>query len=475
MYQRFMKKSLQMSTVLLFVLGLTASVFTSCHKENPIIPNEPDEPGTIAVTSISLNETSITLAKGETYILEAIVEPDNATDKDVIWSTSDDSKVSVSADGRVTAVAAGEAFITAAAGGKNTTCRVIVSESEIAVTSITLDKTSLDLFSGDVSRRDTNFGYLGFTDEFLLTTVKPDNATNKTVTWTSSNTSIVEVLELPIIRIPFVFVRGKGNAVITAKAGDKTATCTVTVLEIKLDKREIELVVGEEYTLYATTDPSGQPVTWTSSNTSIATVAGDYGGGKGVAKAPGTATINATYKGQTVSCNITVYDVPLSGVTIEGVTWAARNVNAPGTFAKKVSDSGMFYQWNSKIGYSEHEWMYSYQTGTTWSSENDPCPTGWRLPTLSEAQTLQSKVINPEPYTGFKGRSTIIDGQECLVRKFENNQHLVFRSDYPSAFHFQTSYWTNTPNGSEYAYAFKQKETYSVKRDQLLRLRCVKK
>ena len=92
-------------------------------------------------------------------------------------------------------------------------------------------------------------------------------------------------------RLPYVYVRGKGTAIITAQAGDKTATCTVNVLEIKLDRCEIELVVGEEYTLNATTDPGGQPV-----------------------------------------------------------TWASRNVNTPDTFAEKVSDSGWaFYDCISKF------------------------------------------------------------------------------------------------------------------------------
>ena len=152
-------------------------------------------------------------------------------------------------------------------------------------------------------------------------------------------------------------IKGKGTATITAKAGDKTATCIVNVLDIKLDNSNIELVVGEEYTLNAITNPGGQPVAWTSSNTSRATVEGDYAQGKIIAKTSGTLSINVTYQGQTASCNVTIYDVPLSGVTVEGTNWAACNINAPGTFAEKVSEDGMFYLWNVKTGYPDNQWI----------------------------------------------------------------------------------------------------------------------
>jgi len=327
-----------------------------------------------------------------------------------------------------------------------------------------LNMTSLDLFS-DVfaSEYGYNPGYFGY----LQATVKPDNATNKTVTWTSSNTSVAEIKEYGSPNLPYVMVYGKGTAIITAKAGDKTAACTVNVLEIILNRREIELVVGEEYTLNAMTDPGGQPVTWTSSNTNRATVEGDYGQGKVVAKSSGTLSINATYQGQTVSCNVTVYDVPLSGVTIEGLTWAGRNVNSPGTFAEKVSDSGMFYLWNVKTGYPDNQWINTNAPGTEWSPENDPSPSGWRIPTLNEAQTMLSKVIDV--------RYAIVNGQECVVMKFENNQHLVFRSDHFTFFYYQASYWTSTPYGSDRAYCYSGKGTDTAVRSNMMRIRCVKK
>ena len=89
----------------------------------------------------------------------------------------------------------------------------------------------------------------------------------------------------------------------------------------------------------------------------------------------------------------------INGVVINGVRWATRNVGAPGTFAARPENHGMFYQWNRKIGWSSKdrgiigsngvtEWDSSIPTGATWEKSNDPSPTGWRLPTTDEIQKL---------------------------------------------------------------------------------------
>jgi len=86
------------------------------------------------------------------------------------------------------------------------------------------------------------------------------------------------------------------------------------------------------------------------------------------------------------------------GVVINGVKWATRNVDAPGTFAAKPEDAGMFYQWNRKIGWSatdpminsndEIDWDDTIPTGDAWEKANDPSPAGWRVPTLDEIKKL---------------------------------------------------------------------------------------
>ena len=452
--------------------GVTATC--RVNVSNPVVP----------VASISLDRTTLTLEIGQTYPLTATVKPDNATNKTVSWSSSNTSVVTVDNSGKVTARSAGSANITAAAGSSYVGCTVTVTASIVAVQSITLDQTSLDLFTGYIDRNPYERGYAG---GILTATVKPDNATNKTVTWSSSNPSVAEVRLTGSPIFPYIYGYSKGTAIITAQAGDKTATCTVNVLDITLDKREMELVVGEEYALKATTYPGGQPVTFTNSNTGRATVEDDgWGQGKIIAKTSGTLTVNATYNGQTTSCNVTIYDVPLSGVTIDGVTWAAFNVNAPGNFTEKFSDRGMYYTWNSKTGYSDYQVANTFTAGTSWSSENDPSPSGWRIPTLNEAESMLSKIINYDiiysgttPFGTAKGRSTIINGQPCVVMKFENNQHLVFPSQRPqSALSPSFWYWTSTPYGNNDAYIYLHnidRRVYPMSRKYAIQIRCVKK
>ena len=176
-YFIFMKKVF-LSFGLILALGLTSVVFNSCGDDDNSIP----PPSVIPVTSISLSEAGLGLRIGSTFVLEATVKPDDATDKKVTWTSSKTSVARVNSNGEVTTVAIGEAVITATAGGKSATCKISVSEapaSSVAVTSITLDKTTLTLGGGQVQK--------------LEATVKPDNATNKTVTWTSSNASIARV------------------------------------------------------------------------------------------------------------------------------------------------------------------------------------------------------------------------------------------------------------------------------------------
>jgi uncharacterized protein (TIGR02145 family) len=81
-----------------------------------------------------------------------------------------------------------------------------------------------------------------------------------------------------------------------------------------------------------------------------------------------------------------------NGVIINGVKWATRNVDAPGMFAAKPEDLGMFYQWNRKKAWSATGsvtgWDVTIPEGSFWEKHNDPSPAGWRVPTLDETKTL---------------------------------------------------------------------------------------
>ena len=96
------------------------------------------------------------------------------------------------------------------------------------------------------------------------------------------------------------------------------------------------------------------------------------------------------------------------GVEINGIVWATRNVNTPGTFAARPESAGMFYQWNRRTAWSSSgsisDWDTSPAEGTEWEEENDPCPEGWRIPTQAELNNLR---LQPNVWTtenGVEGR-----------------------------------------------------------------------
>ena len=246
----------------------------------------------VEVSSITLSSSTLAIKVGESSTLTATVKPDNATNKTITWSSSDKTVATVE-DGVVAGIKEGTATITASAGSKSATCKVTVSKNVVAVTSITLNKSSLTLTEGD--------------SETLTATVSPSDATDPTVTWTSSNTSVATVSNGTVTAIK------EGSATITAKAGEKTATCKVTVekkyvavSDISLNFSSLDLTEGDTQQITVTITPSDatdQTVTYSSSDNSVVTVSED---GTVTAVGPGTATITVTVGGVSKTITVTV-------------------------------------------------------------------------------------------------------------------------------------------------------------------------
>ncbi len=242
---------------------------------------------TIYVNSITLNRSSISLEKGDTFDLYATVCPTNATNKSICWSSTNPSVATVSS-GVVTAKASGYAYIYAEAqdgSGEYARCYVNVTE-DILVTSVTVSPSS----------KTMNIG----SSAYLYETVCPANATNKCVAWSSNKTSVATVNP----DTGLVIAQGTGTATITATAQDgsnKKGYCTITVnppvavTGVEVCPTSLTMNVGDIEYLCASITPSNatnQTVTWCSSNENVATV-GLYTG-KVTAKMAGTTTITAT-------------------------------------------------------------------------------------------------------------------------------------------------------------------------------------
>ena len=165
-----------------------------------------------AVSGVSLNKTTLNLDVGASETLTATITPADTGNKNVTWSSSDETVATVDNAGKVTAIAAGTTTITVTTedSGKTATCEVTVSSK--AVTGVSLDKTMLSLVTGD--------------SETLTATVAPDDAGNKNVTWSSSDETVATVDDAGNVT-----ATGKGTATITVTTedGGKTATCVVTV------------------------------------------------------------------------------------------------------------------------------------------------------------------------------------------------------------------------------------------------------
>ncbi len=255
----------------------------------------------ILAESITLDKTELTLTIGASEKLTATVLPEDVTDKTVTWSTSDAANATVDNEGNVTAVAVGEATITATCGDKTATCKVTVNP--ILAESITLDKTELSLTIGETDK--------------LTATVLPEDVTDRTVMWSTSDAAIATVdTEGNVTAISV------GEATITATCGDKTATCKVTVNpilaeSITLDKPELTLTIGASEKLTPTVlpeDVTDKTVTWLTSDAAIATVDNE---GNVTAISVGEATITATCGDRTATCKVTVNPILAASITLD--------------------------------------------------------------------------------------------------------------------------------------------------------------
>ena len=263
----------------------------------------------IAVTSVVLGNTELTLVEGEEEKLAVAVTPENATDKSVVWESGNESVATVSQEGLVTAVGEGKATITVKTndGGFSASCEVTVKKKVIAVTGVKLSAASMTLREGE---RGT-----------LIATVEPANATNKNVEWWNSDLDIVSVSSTSGGSNGYVEARKAGKATVTVKTedGEFSASCEITVEKkevpvtgIALEQSSLLLPVGNTYTLRAHVQPSNatdQDIKWGSSNGGVATVDQT---GKVTAVAAGTVDILATLAGKFARCTVKVDNVKLS-------------------------------------------------------------------------------------------------------------------------------------------------------------------
>ena len=318
------------------------------------------------VTGITLSATELSLQPGATKQLTATISPADAANTNVTWESSNTAVATVGSSGIVTGVANGTCTITCRAmdgSGVKAECQVTVgSSSGTPVTSITLSQTSLTLSVGST--------------QTLTATVLPANATNKSVTWTSSNTSVATVSQAGTVS---AVASGSTTIVCSAKDGSGVyAECQVNVTvgtpvtSITLNQTAIALTVGGSQTLTATVlpaDATNKTLAWSSNDTSVASV---NDSGKVTAHTRGTCTITCRAtdgSGVKATCAVTV-SAATSGTTDghdwvdlglpDGTRWATCNIGAD-----TPEEKGNYYAWGETTPKADYSFdTYQWCNGT---------------------------------------------------------------------------------------------------------------
>lgn len=261
----------------------------------------------VAVTGVTLNTGTATVNKGNTYTLTATVLPVNADVQTVTWSTSDSSVATV-VNGVITGVGCGNATITVTTdeGGYTAQC---ITTVENHVTSVDLNTYVATIGSGGTYQ--------------LVETVSPSDACDKSVSWSSSDSSIVSVDSTGLVS---GVTTGSATVTVTTVDGGYSKGCAVTVnppvhaSSVTLSDSAITISENSRYTLTATVLPSDavdKSVNWSSSNSSIASIDSN-GVVSGVTTGSATITVTTVDGGYTASCDVTVEEATFITIAVEG-------------------------------------------------------------------------------------------------------------------------------------------------------------
>lgn len=278
--------------------------------EYNLAPSVTDVVGKTMAKSISLDKTTISLKATETAMLVATVMPKTTTDKSVTWKSSNETVAKVDTNGMVTAIAVGEAIITATTiDGSNLSASCKVTVVPTLAELITLNQTTVSLKATETAELSVN--------------ILPATTTNKSVTWKSLNESVATVDANG--KVTAIAVGVTTITVTTADGSNLSATCNVMVVptpaeSITLNTTAVTLKATETATLTPTILPvttTNKAVTWKSDNEAVAIVDAN---GVVTAIAVGEANITATTADGTnlsATCMVIVEQTFASSISLD--------------------------------------------------------------------------------------------------------------------------------------------------------------
>lgn len=321
----------------------------------------PDKP-TGRVTSLSLSQKRLLLSGGETAQLVARINAD-AENKSVKWSVADNAIATVSANGLVTAITAGQTVVTATSvdGGLTAQCLVTVrNNAKVYVERITLDITEMEMYVGDVKA--------------VIPTVYPENATDKTLKWETRGAEYYNPALPDENHIFTAYKPGVMEIKLYPNDGSEAyAVCKVTVKDRPLTKmtlpKEIVLSINEMKTLKPEVTPElfQMKFKWTVADPSVAYVTSS---GRITGVKAGTTTVTATALDGTgisatskVTVTSNVASMGYSGWILEPGEnvhpWTARCFHEEGYYEKPAPDDSNGNKWYSP-DYDDSSWYYAY-------------------------------------------------------------------------------------------------------------------
>lgn len=222
-------KSKKRKKTITFLLSSLIAIFAFA-----ISACDPVKP--ISVTGINFTDDEKTILVGDTITLAYELLPSDATNKLITWVSDDESIATVNNQGIVTGEALGETIITITTveGNFSDTCIIYVVEDSINVTGISLNQNTMTAYLGDTPR--------------LIATIQPSNATNKNITWSSTNTSVATIDDGLISAL----AAGTTNISVTTIDGGFVASCSLTVIEETLTEITIDSSADFYYGSYDT-------------------------------------------------------------------------------------------------------------------------------------------------------------------------------------------------------------------------------
>lgn len=396
---------------------------TVTSKENPLIKAECIVSVIQPVTGISIKKTVIELIEEESERLIATITPDNASNKNINWTSSDISVAMVSPDGTVYAIKPGQATIMATTvdGGFVALCKVTVKAKVIMATAIRLSHTSQTMAIGETLQ--------------LNAALEPENITNSNISWTSTNPNVATVNPTGLIH---ALAQGSTQIIATTTDGSNlSAICEITVekqfieiTQIQISPSSARISVGKSVKLNAIITPgdaTSTNVLWSSTNTSVATVSQD---GNVEAIAEGEAVIIASIQdGSNLSatCNISVYndiilisEIILDPVNIEGDENESATINAVIIPENATNKQLKWYSSNDNVAVVNDGVVKLVKRGTA----------------IITAEALDGSNVKSEctvVVSDSAGIESIIEDKNTDVKIFNLSGHLIYQGIYAEA------------------------------------------